>query len=506
MSNTIRILCVVVDTEQSVFYKEDATTIEIPQRDIRLAPLVREANRQISRQGFADLDFSMPPEAAKDHFNKVEANSNGFVKFYRVAIDKIKSFFGESIEVPEVEPQSIGLIPIEPSATPGPKEAINAAALEDIIKHATPSDHPDFHQGVEEQKPVVDEYGKTPSDKITEFTPKSKATHTIVAVVGETVIPGMEKMNAHFVRAAKLGSQKGVENFLERLSKVIVNRSHRIEDLLRFMERGDLPIADDGSIVIYKVLRNSGDHFVDCHTGNVKQRVGSFVCMDESLVDHNRNNECSNGLHIARRGYVSSFSGDVITICKLAPEDVIAVPSYDANKMRVCGYHIVHLLSEEHRQLLRANRPITETESGRVLLGQILAGKHIGKIEEVRITGQQGSGLKIKPYDTIQAKPVVVPTKVEQAPVAPADALPDRPDTPLQDAPIDPKEIEKEIIEERQLSKKEQAQAMYQALLDEKDLEKRKTLGQELLAFKKAAKKSWETLGIDPVDALEKLK
>ena len=70
----------------------------------------------------------------------------------------------------------------------------------------------------------------------------------------------------------------GVQAFLARCAQFIDNRQHSVDDLMRFLERGDLPLADDGSIIAYKMLRRkngSEDIFVDCHSGNIPQRVGS---------------------------------------------------------------------------------------------------------------------------------------------------------------------------------------------------------------------------------------
>lgn len=196
---------------------------------------------------------------------------------------------------------------------------------------------------------------------------------------------------------------------MARVAAVASKRNHSAQDLMKFLQKGDLPIADDGSIIIYKVLRSksNGKHtYVDCHTKNVPQRVGSYVHMAESLVDPDRRNECSNGLHVARRGYVGGFSGDVCVIAKVAPEDVIAVPQYDANKMRVCGYHILFELSDDDFKKLKKNQPITDTTEGKLLVGRAIAGDHPPPIENVKITEHHGRGIVITSLQVAKA-PVV---------------------------------------------------------------------------------------------------
>ncbi len=379
---------------------------------------------------------------------------------------------------------------------PSEAETKMTDVVNEILANAVSVTSPEYHERtVAEQGEMVDGNGKTDNQRTDGEHEKmvDSKPDTIVAVVGNRIIPGMERIKTQFDRAAKLGSTTGVEKFLERLAAVIDKRNHSVDDLLKFMERGDLPIADDGSILIYKVLNRKVDRtsskYVDVHSKKVEQFIGAYVCMDPSMVDHNRRTECSNGLHVARRGYIREFGGDVCVLCKLAPEDVIAVPEYDANKMRVCGYHILIELSDAQFALLKKNRPITDDEEGKRLLGNAMAGKHIRRTHEVRITEAKGGGVVVKALDNIES-PKLAPTtnaprKVE-ALAGPVDSV--------KVAPTDPLEVVKTVEAETQavqLSRKEQAKVLYnacagggQAALD------------ALHAFKKASKTSWEKLGL----------
>jgi hypothetical protein len=475
-SNMTRIIAAVVDTHNLTLYQESGETITIPQGDTRVRPILDTAVPLLVKQGFADisLDEINPPN---DYAN-FEESSSGMVKLFRVAKSKLFGLFGKKEEGP-VEPMTVGSIP---QATPVETEvAAKVNAVEDILQHAIPVSSPKFHErGIPQQGNVVEENGDTIKSHGNDAAPD-----TIIAVVDGKVIPGMEKIKTQISRAASFGFIQGIEKFLSRLGAVIDQRRHSVEDLLKFMERGDLPIADDGSILIYKVLalRNRSNPtgqrtFVDCHTRNVDQWVGAYVCMDPSLVDPNRNNECSNGLHVARRGYVKGFGGDVCVLAKVAPEDVIAVPTYDANKMRVCGYHIIAELSQAQYTLLKQNKPITDDPAGKILLGKAMAGQHIGKTHEVRITGQGGTGVKVKEYGQPDA-PEVKPVKV-----APVEALANP--VEAKEAPVDPKGVVQQV---EQLSRKEIAAKLYaEGKVD------------ELKAYKKAAKVSWEKLGVPNPD------
>lgn len=495
--NTVRIVAAVLDTENLKLYKPDGDTILIPQGDSRLRVILDVATPDILRQGYADINLGAP----ENPYQKFEEKSSGVVRLFRVAKDKLKNLFsGPAANDAVLEPRSVGTVPTAP--TPASESADQAkeeklkAAVADILKHAVPVASPNFNEDtVAKQAKVVEEDGKTPN-----VTPEQNTTDTIVAVVDGKIIPGMEKIKSQFARATKLGSTVGVERFLERISKVIDKRKHSIEDLLKFLERGDLPIAEDGSILIYKVLEKRDGKFVDCHTKRVTQQVGSYVCMDESLVDPNRRNECSNGLHVARRGYVSGFPGDVCVLAKLAPEDVIAVPEYDANKMRVCGYHIIFELTKEMFSTLKANKPITDTEAGRKLLARAMAGDHIGIIEEVRINGHKGTNVVITPKGTAhkaEAQPV---SQVSQPPVAAvevetATALTNEEGGAL-DAPVNPKALSQEVA---QLSRKDMAKGLHETYERATDPAEKATALQALLDFKKSCKVGWDKLGIpDP--------
>lgn len=473
-TNIIRIVAAVVDTSHLTLYKESGEIITIPQGDTRVRKIIDIATPLLLQQGYADVDISVADNA----YLEFETQTNGLVKLFRIAKDKLVSLIALGIAskvdtTAPVEAVSLGSIPSAPTAV-----SATQAAVEEIMQHAVSVASPDFHEGdVSKQGNVVEEEGHTLGRH--EDAP---ATETIIAVVDGKVIPGMEKIKSQFTRAAKLGSTTGIENFLKRVSSVIDQRKHSVDDLLKFLERGDLPIADDGSILIYKVLANKSEgKFVDCHTRKVEQWVGAFVCMDISLVDHNRSTECSNGLHVARRGYVRNFSGDVCVLAKLAPEDVIAVPLYDSNKMRVCGYHIIAELSSEQYSMLKMNRPITEIESGKALLAKAMAGDHIHRTHEVRITKQAGEGVvvtQISPMATTEAKK-------EKVVLAPVEALGNVAAEEL-DTPVNPTDVVKTV---EQLSRKEIAAKLYA-----------EGKVAELKAYKKSAKVSWDKLGVPDPD------
>ena len=468
MTNIVHIVAAVVDTAQVTFYKQDGSTLIIPQGDPRLAVIVRQITPVCARGEVAEIDMDAFPDESARTFIDYEERSGGVIKFLRIAKNKLASFFGstppETVAIPE---QEVGLVPVMTNQL--------MQAIEEIAAHA---------------KPMTMGIDRTALDADDE---------TVVAVMGNTVIPDVHKLETQFKRSNEQENTVGMQRFMERVAAVAAKRSHSVQDLMRFMQRGDLPVAEDGCIVIYKILHkrtlpaHPGFTYVDVHSGNVPQRVGAYVHMDESLVDMNRNNECSNGLHVARRGYLGGFSGDVVTICKVRPEDVIAVPTYDANKMRVCGYHIISELSKEDYATLCANKPLTST-AGLNLLAQALSGSHPAADTEVKITAQKGGGIVVTELKTkaaeVKALPEVAPTVLEtEAPIYVAEK-------------VDVHTVSDEVSEVVATGKGRAEQA--KELLDQwkrASGQNKLNWAKELRDFKRSKKVGWDKLGITAKDA-----
>lgn len=455
MSEVIRIIAAVVDTQRLTLYKQDGTTILVPQGDSRIRPLVDKVIPALEADKFCDL--TAEDLTISNHYNEAQAGMGGFVQFFRMFKNTIEDMFSKFADLDSpVAPIAIG--DLAQAAAP---QTASQAAVAEIMANATPVSSPEFHTPLGEDE-------------------------TVVAVTSSGgIIPGIEKIDVQIQAIAnKLGSAEGVKNFFERVSKV--QRRHSVQDLLTFMEKGELPIADDGTVLVYKRLRSSQEEgvFVDCHSGNVKQKVGSKVFMSEDLVDPNRHTECSNGLHVARRDYLGSFSGNVCVLAKLAPEDVIAVPHRDPRKLRAKGYHIIAQLSKEDANLVCMNRPMKDT----VLLGNAAAGNHVGVLETVEITQQYGGGLIITP--------VAEATEVVMEETKQAVSLDELPEVAKEGTSVDAAKVAKQVVTERKSGRQQQAETLLKGVLEGKTGKVQIQKAKELLAFKKAAKVSWDKLGI----------
>ena len=497
----VRIAGAVLDKERLTLYKEDGTTLIIKQGDDRIKPILDTIMPVIQAGGIATV--KMDTENPYADFEKKSG-----IRFFRVLKKAVEHIFNRP-DLPEH--LEIGKTDGKPVQKPAAKPVSNTAQrVEQVMEQTKKPEAPKSPARVEALGAGL----ITPANAIREDSDDLRNDETVVAVTTDgTVIPGVEKLKHQFDHVKRGDNPQGLQRLLERLGKMIHTREHSVEDILRFLERGDLPIADDGTIIAYKILSYAPGNgraegiYVDCHTRKVTQRVGSRVVVDESLVDKNRRNECSNGLHIARRGYLGGFGGDLCVITKIAPEDIITVPHGDANKVRVCAYHIIDLIRDEDFRKLKSNRPMTDTTEAQAQVAKALVGDHIGMIEEVRITEQKGGGLQIRPMENgvvVAAAPISTDhrkaeavmfddEKKTQAPAvdANATAAAARASAPKPQAPAakaEPKRSTREI----------EAQSLYSRMTDTKrsDKERRQT-ALDLQAFKKKAKVGWGVLGFD---------
>lgn len=380
--NTLRVKSAVVDKRHVIFYGEDGRTHKIEQGDPRLHDLMAELSPRLARGEIVPI--SLDKFSVYEEFTK---KTGGFVSFFKAAKNKLASFFRAPEPEPEITLAPEELTIEEPKVTTGQPVVHKQPRYDDIKEHLTPIDG-----------------NEKPSD-------------SIVAVINGVVIPGIEQLTPYIRHALAHNSEMAVKNFLQRCAAMVDQRMHSVEDMFKFLERGDLPLAEDGSIIAYKVLRSTTEHghftYVDCHSRKVHQRVGTEVRVPERLVDKNRRNECSNGLHIARRGYIGGFSGDVCVMIKLAPEDVITVPHGDYNKVRVMGYHVIFELPREVYQVLRSNKPMTNNKIAKRMLTSAITGDHIPVLEQVWINGQMGSNLSVKSF--VETPDTSIPEPVEEA-------------------------------------------------------------------------------------------
>lgn len=144
-----------------------------------------------------------------------------------------------------------------------------------------------------------------------------------------------------------------------------------VNELYGFLEKGNLPITEDGYFLAYKKV---GADYKDCHTHTVLNKLAAefthdelislpivsgnvtvdivngvtVVSMPRNYVDEDSRNECSNGLHFCSKDYLSAFRGEHTMIVKINPADVVAIPAdYNSSKGRTCRYEVFGELEAE---------------------------------------------------------------------------------------------------------------------------------------------------------------
>ena len=524
MKKLVTIVGISVDAQNAVLYLEDGSTVTIAQGDPRLPIIVETAKKQIPVDGSAVVDIAEPVKV-RNEFKETEEGTGGLIKFFRVAKSFVKKFIDtESPEkvdeaVAHISPLELGIKPgqtildVEEAddttyaleAQPAAVEAVVEAPVAEVTKPVELTNDQKIDLAAARMRELAGK-GSTVDDPEFHKPITDDDLDTIVAVNTKTgsVIPHAHKLSSQMKAASKLKDFRGFVNFLNRLEPVLKDRGHSAEDLMKFIEHGDLPIADDGCIVIYKRLKEKHGTFVDVHSGNIKQNVGSYVFMKPGLVDPNRRQDCSNGLHVASLGYLSSFSGNVTVMAKVRPEDVFAVPEYSHTKMRVCGYHILAVLPESLRNHVNSGGSISSIPEGKELLNKVLRGAHVGITELVEIGGHKGTNVtytKVENAEAVKAEKVdvaLVNETLEQSDLS--EAAPTEKAAPVLAADLK-EPTTAAVAPEIKKTKIDLLWEQFEAAYLAEDLATAQKFAEELISAKQKAKKGWAKLGISDGDA-----
>lgn len=133
-------------------------------------------------------------------------------------------------------------------------------------------------------------------------------------------------------------------NFYSRLDK---NPSKRaVNELYTFLEHKNIPITPDGTLLMYKAVRND---FLDKHSGKFSNKPGNVLSMKRNEVCDDADRGCSYGFHAGSLEYVKDFAanygdpnGDRIVIVEVDPADVVSIPrDCNCQKVRTCKYKVL---------------------------------------------------------------------------------------------------------------------------------------------------------------------
>lgn len=133
-----------------------------------------------------------------------------------------------------------------------------------------------------------------------------------------------------------------VEPLILFMENLMQNPSKRaVDELYKFLEKGNLPLTPDGHFLAYKKVRAD---FLDIHSGTMDNSPGRVVEMARNEVDDDANRTCSTGLHFCSKEYLDHFGGSDsrTVILKINPADVVSIPAdYNATKGRACKYEVL---------------------------------------------------------------------------------------------------------------------------------------------------------------------
>lgn len=127
--------------------------------------------------------------------------------------------------------------------------------------------------------------------------------------------------------------------------------SNSLKQLYSFLERNRITINENGDCILYKKVNHN---MTDCHTGTIHNGVGDVIKMKRNKVDENPNNHCSSGYHVAAWQYAANFGDGVMLEVVVNPKNVVSVPNdYNCQKIRVCEYKVLRIVSKESSDELR---------------------------------------------------------------------------------------------------------------------------------------------------------
>lgn len=243
------------------------------------------------------------------------------------------------------------------TATPSKVAAVITA---DYISITLDGRYRSFHRQSEQGKKLIDEVKKVPQDLDAIRLLADIAAYVASKSFGRVILDDRDRLRldgnivdyiaaSTFKRVMEEGYDVAplvsfIENVAQNPDKSVAG------DLYAFLEKGRLPITDDGCFHAFKRVR---DDYYDHHSKSVLYALDSTVSMDRELCDPNRSQTCSRGLHACSFDYLSKFHGGNgrILIVKINPKDVTAIPvDYNQAKLRTCSLDVIGEIPEEDAQ------------------------------------------------------------------------------------------------------------------------------------------------------------
>ncbi|AWN04461.1 rIIB-like protein [Rhodococcus phage Grayson] len=238
-------------------------------------------------------------------------------------------------------------------------------ALIDGNLHTITSEHPHFKEALERLIEVDDDDTEELLSILELFDPVAKIERGFAKVStqvsikdGQVLYEGAPIHSAlanEIVRFHNNGDD-GYEPLAKFLEKVYQNPNENSREMLfDWISAADLTINRDGDIIGYRGLNNN---FTSKHSGgaivngvpfkgHVPNDPGNVIEMARHEVTFDPNSSCAYGLHIGTYEYAKNW-GPVVVECVINPRDVVSVPAYEHDKMRVCRYRVVDRVESKY--------------------------------------------------------------------------------------------------------------------------------------------------------------
>lgn len=202
--------------------------------------------------------------------------------------------------------------------------------------------------------------------KFKEIFTGSDAKHYTVSL-DNVEIPNINKIDNYIDLAVETKETSGLINLTKRLTAMISERDHSVQDVLDFLSKSDLPLTSSGDIIAYRsVKKHPTGGYRDFYSGLVYQDKGYEVSMNPELLDKDRKHLCSTGLHVASMEYALGFyshnADRAMLLILVRPEDIITVPHNDPTKIRVSKYSVLGVLSESALEELQTTKKLNASK------------------------------------------------------------------------------------------------------------------------------------------------
>ena len=206
-------------------------------------------------------------------------------------------------------------------------------------------------------------------------------SHGSIKVVAEKVYYGSYELKGfvidkllEFLRSGAKDAQP-ILNFIEKL---MFNPSkNSVDQLYTFLSYKSLPLTETGNIIAYKGVDTDyyskhGNKNTIVITGVVNEngcilnKIGETIEVARNCVDDNKDNHCSNGLHVGSYDYAKDWAGNNghLMMVEFNPCDAVSVPT-DCNfqKLRTSKYKVIgEVPFERIKQEAPLNEPYYNTD------------------------------------------------------------------------------------------------------------------------------------------------